>query len=229
MTKKLDYGEFIKPTDLVFDVGANVGEKTAEFLKFGATVICFEPNVEAIGILYQKYYADPRVKIEPIGLYDREDILQFYPAAETGQSTFSLELIEKAPWFPREHWKPPVQVHVSTLDIMFKKWGVPKFIKIDVESSEERVLVRMDKLARALSFEFYPTDKFRGERVRCIELLTKLGYHKFNYIINSSVDGESDEYRFDDWVDRETLLAGLDEEPRRPRLEWGDVYTMRDK
>src|SRR5271154_272335 len=37
------YKQFIKPGDLVFDVGANIGVKTAAFLAAGARVIAVEP------------------------------------------------------------------------------------------------------------------------------------------------------------------------------------------
>ena len=38
------YQQFIKPNDLVFDVGANMGNRTKLFLKLGAKVIAFEPQ-----------------------------------------------------------------------------------------------------------------------------------------------------------------------------------------
>src|SRR6266481_9284314 len=38
------YRQFIQPGDLVFDVGANIGGKTAAFLSLGARVVAVEPN-----------------------------------------------------------------------------------------------------------------------------------------------------------------------------------------
>jgi hypothetical protein len=41
------YRRFIRPGDLVFDVGANVGKRSAVFLDLGATVVAIEPNPRA--------------------------------------------------------------------------------------------------------------------------------------------------------------------------------------
>ena len=38
------YRQFIKPGDLVFDIGVNVGQKSEIFLALGAAVIGVEPN-----------------------------------------------------------------------------------------------------------------------------------------------------------------------------------------
>jgi len=229
MTKKLDYGEFIQSGDLVFDVGANVGVKTSEYLALGATVICFEPSSEALEVLRSRYGNNPRVVIEPVGLYDHEGTRRFFPAKVSGQSTFSRAYIQNSPWFPPEHWKTTYFVKVSTLDIMFKKWGVPRFLKVDVESSEVEVLSRMNWPVDALSFEFHVGEQWKKGSTWCVNFLhDKFGYRKFNYIVNDTIDGvgiESNEYRFDDWVDKDTHLAALNEEPRHSGMNWGDVYA----
>src|SRR5437016_2352920 len=41
------YAGFVSPGDLVFDVGANIGENTSIFLDLGAEVIAVEPLSEA--------------------------------------------------------------------------------------------------------------------------------------------------------------------------------------
>src|ERR1051325_7606598 len=38
------YKQLINPGDLVFDVGANLGNRTKAFLKLGAHVVAFEPQ-----------------------------------------------------------------------------------------------------------------------------------------------------------------------------------------
>jgi 16S rRNA A1518/A1519 N6-dimethyltransferase RsmA/KsgA/DIM1 with predicted DNA glycosylase/AP lyase activity len=40
--------EFIKPGDLAFDIGANVGNKTETLLSLGATVVAFEPQPSCV-------------------------------------------------------------------------------------------------------------------------------------------------------------------------------------
>jgi hypothetical protein len=38
------YGRFVKPGDLVFDIGAHVGDRVAAFRRLGARVVAVEPQ-----------------------------------------------------------------------------------------------------------------------------------------------------------------------------------------
>ena len=38
------YGNFVRPGDLVFDVGAHVGDRVASFRRLGARVVAVEPQ-----------------------------------------------------------------------------------------------------------------------------------------------------------------------------------------
>src|SRR3954471_20046 len=49
------YRQFIKPGNLVFDVGANVGNRVEVFLKCGAKVIAVEPQPNCVDILKGKF------------------------------------------------------------------------------------------------------------------------------------------------------------------------------
>lgn len=49
------YKLFVKPGDLCFDIGANVGRKTDIFLKLGAKVIAVEPQPEYAQFLKNKF------------------------------------------------------------------------------------------------------------------------------------------------------------------------------
>src|SRR5512141_1741668 len=49
------YGDFVRPGDLVFDVGAPVGDPVASFRRLGARVVAVEPEeamVRALRLLY---------------------------------------------------------------------------------------------------------------------------------------------------------------------------------
>ena len=49
------YREFIRPGDLVFDVGAHVGDRIASFRRLGAKVVAVEPQHAMAGILRLLY------------------------------------------------------------------------------------------------------------------------------------------------------------------------------
>ena len=49
------YGQFVQNGDLVFDVGAHVGDRVASFRRLGARVVAVEPQeamVRALRLLY---------------------------------------------------------------------------------------------------------------------------------------------------------------------------------
>ena len=49
------YGHFVRPGDLVFDIGAHVGDRVASFRRLGARVVAVEPQpamVRALRLLY---------------------------------------------------------------------------------------------------------------------------------------------------------------------------------
>jgi hypothetical protein len=45
------YGAFVSAGDLVFDVGAHVGNRTAVFLELGARVVAVEPQAQCVAEL----------------------------------------------------------------------------------------------------------------------------------------------------------------------------------
>ena len=59
------YKKFINPNDLVFDVGANVGNRVGAFLKCHAKVVAVEPQPYCVKILREKF--DDKITIEPVG------------------------------------------------------------------------------------------------------------------------------------------------------------------
>lgn len=49
------YRQFVKSGDLVFDVGANVGNRTAVFLRLGARVVAVEPHASCVAELTNRW------------------------------------------------------------------------------------------------------------------------------------------------------------------------------
>jgi len=61
------YGQFVHANDLVFDVGAHVGDRIAAFRRLGASVVAVEPQPALIKTLRLLYGFDRAVTIEPAG------------------------------------------------------------------------------------------------------------------------------------------------------------------
>src|SRR5436309_3245329 len=57
--------EFVRPGDLCFDVGANVGRKTEAMLRLGARVVAVEPLPECVRELKALYGNHPGFTLVP--------------------------------------------------------------------------------------------------------------------------------------------------------------------
>ena len=60
------YSQFVPNGGLVFDIGANIGNRIEIFLEIGATVIAVEPQAACVAILKEKF--GNKISIEQTGL-----------------------------------------------------------------------------------------------------------------------------------------------------------------
>ena len=214
------YSQFIKDGDLVFDVGAHVGDRVASFSRLGARVVALEPQPAMVAVLKLLHGRNPAVTIEAVAV-SREAgsaSLMINPGNPT-VSTASREFVRaahNAPGWEAQRWTKTVQVPVTTLDALIGKHGKPAFIKIDVEGFEAEVLAGLSQPVRALSFEFttIQSDVARA----CIERCRALGLTRFN-----SALGESQVLSHEQWVDGDVMTAWLAALPHSANS--GDIYA----
>jgi hypothetical protein len=70
--KMLDfYRTLVSPGDLVFDIGANYGNRAKVFSEIGALVIAFEPQPVCLEYLKAFFWMEKSVLIEPVALGER--------------------------------------------------------------------------------------------------------------------------------------------------------------
>src|ERR671937_1208282 len=62
------YGQFVQPGDLVFDIGAHVGDRTAAFRRLGARVVAVEPQPALVRTLRLIYGRDRAVAIDAMAV-----------------------------------------------------------------------------------------------------------------------------------------------------------------
>ncbi len=140
--------------DLVFDVGANNGDKAWVFRQISNRVVCVEPDAGSFTVLSARYGRDPRVFLERAAVGDREGELTLFVEAEG--SAFNT-VSEKWKHVILEEHKPhnfqEVTVLVTTLERLIAKYSVPDFLKIDVEGYELPALLGLNRLIPVISFE----------------------------------------------------------------------------
>jgi FkbM family methyltransferase len=203
-----------RPGDLIFDIGANQGVKTDIFLRLGARVIAVDPDEVNRAILeekFVKYRLVPKsVVIVQKAASDRNaSEMMWIDEPGSAMNTFSQKWVEAlrtdGTRFGRTlNFVQSKQVITTTLEELFTSYGVPFFIKLDIEGHEIMALRGMRRPVPYLSFEVN-LPEFRAEGLECIELLSRLeASGQFNYAIDCRQGLVRKE-----WLGREAFVALL--------------------
>src|SRR5215510_15984308 len=214
------YRRFVQPGDLVFDIGAHVGDRIRVFRRFGARVVAVEPQPALVKTLKLIYGRDRAVAIEPVAVGRQAAMLDFRvnvdnPTVSTASDAFR-RAANGAPGWEGQAWTRTIRVPATTLDALLTRYGEPAFIKIDVEGLEAEALAGLTRPSPALSFEF--TTIQRGVAADCIDRCARLGYARYNGVL-----GESRTLVHDDWVSADEIDAWLRALP--PSANHGDIYA----
>lgn len=221
-TQRMDRlnASFVKLGDLTFDIGAHVGDRTASFRRLGASVVTLEPQPSVFRALRLIHGRDPKITL-----------LQTAAGAEVGDidihlnsrnptvSTASQALIDAAPHvaaWADQAWDDPIRVPVTTLTQLIETYGIPSFIKVDVEGHEAAVLDGLSTAVPALSFEFTTIQKDVASA--CLERLSALGDYEFNLSL-----GEDHALRLTAWTTANAMDAMIQALPMSANS--GDVYA----
>jgi FkbM family methyltransferase len=214
------YGRFVRAGDLVFDIGAHVGDRVAAFRRLGAKVVAVEPQPALAFTLGVMFGRDGSVVLERVAVGRNTGDVRLLvnvdnPTISTASDAF-VHAAQDAPGWQGQTWDKSIRVPMTTLDALIEKHGVPAFIKIDVEGFEEEVLMGLTRPVAALSFEF--TTIQRDVARACVDRCVALGLTLFNAAI-----GESQETG--DWRSAGAIGQWLDELPHEANS--GDVYALR--
>lgn len=217
------YRAFIAPGDLVFDVGAHVGDRTRAFAALGARVVALEPHPDLAARLRREFKGLDTVDVVEAAVGEAPGratlhISRATPTVSSLNAAWTVRVAARNDGFSHVHWDRPVEVRVETLDTLIARHGVPSFCKIDVEGHEASVLAGLGRAAPAVSFEFV-AGALDGAAA-CVHRLAALGHYEFN-----AVAGEDRRFLWPGWRSPDAVLdwlaAGAD------GLASGDIYARR--
>lgn len=214
------YRQFVQPGNLVFDIGAHVGDRVAAFRRLQARVVAVEPQPALVKTLRLLYGRDAKVTIEATAAGRHSGFTELSvnldnPTVSTASAEF-IAAAAGAPGWEGQTWDKRLRVPVTTVDALIARHGMPAFIKIDVEGFEAEALAGLGQAVRALSFEF--TTIQRDVAHACLEHCRALGYVLFNATL-----GESQTFAHNNWIDANAIARWLDALP--PAANSGDVYA----
>jgi FkbM family methyltransferase len=216
------YARFVAPGDLVFDVGAHVGDRVGAFRRMNARVVAFEPQPALARTLKLLYGRDDKVVIEPVALGSVSGTIELKlnlenPTISTASDDFVAAAKGALGW-DDQTWSKCIRVPITTLDAAIARHGVPSFIKIDVEGLEAEVLAGLSGPVAALSFEF--TTIQRAVALAALDRCVTLGFQDFDTAL-----GESQRLVFGAWQSADTIRDWLTALPDSANS--GDVYAVR--
>jgi FkbM family methyltransferase len=214
------YAQFVTAGDLVFDVGAHVGDRVAAFRHLGARVVAVEPQPPLVTVLKLLYSRDPSVAIEPLALGREPGTVAIKvntdnPTVSTASHAF-IAAAGGAPGWEGQRWTKSIDVTMTTLDRLIARHGMPAFAKIDVEGFEAEALAGLTQPIPALSFEF--TTIQRDVAQACLRRCQALGFTRYNAAL-----GEIQALVHASWQDAVEIgrwLAALPAE-----VNSGDIYA----
>jgi FkbM family methyltransferase len=185
---------------LIFDVGANRGHKTDIFLKLGAHVVALEPDEANLRILARKYQGGlwkRPVTIIGKAVSDSARVETLWVASPgDGLNTLSEKWVRTLKENPgklgaRVDFNSRQCVETTTLAWLIEAYGMPSYIKIDVEGHEPQVLRGLPCPVPTVSFEAN-LPEFRPEASECIAILDRLSPNgRFNLSSSDTYKGFS--------------------------------------
>ena len=213
--KSHDVTKLLNSGDLFFDIGAHLGNKSKQFLDKNLKAIMVEPLPQCVEQLKIKFENRNNVEIiqKAVGKTTKKMTLEVNTKMPT---TSTMAKHWKSGRFSNEKWDQKITVEMTTLDHLIKIYGLPKYIKIDVEGFELDVLLGLSQKAGIISFEF--TSEFLDQTIKCLDHLKKIGYHEYNFSI-----GERRKF-YSHWSNTEDLIQKLRNEIKNDKLLWGDIY-----
>ena len=207
------YQSFLPECKLIFDIGANDGHKTVVFSKIAAKVVACDPDPYNIAILTTRFRNHKNINIEPLAITDHIGESSFY-VQQPGSALNSINpqwknILEQQ---NNNRWQEAIQfsdtvipVKTTTLDALIAKYGIPDFIKIDVEGNELNVLKGLSHSVKYISYEVL-LPEFIDDAIKAMDLISANNNAVF---LNYAVEEKLILPEFLNYSDFKLLLLGI--------------------
>jgi FkbM family methyltransferase len=209
------YSQWLQPGDLVFDIGAHVGNRTRAFVALGCRVVAVAALLRVLaGRVPDVTVVEAAVAERPgrarLAVSDRN------PTVSTITEAWREARGQEA-GFAGIEWNRVIDVEATTLDALIAEHGEPAFVKLDMEGGEVAALRGLTVPVKGVSFEYL--GGALDAAAACASHLASLAPYRFNWSA-----GESSRLGSDTWLDHRGLIAQLS---GTAPADHGDVYARR--
>lgn len=218
------YTRFVRPGDLVFDVGAHVGNRVRALKALGCHVIAIEPQPDCVRLLNVMFRDTDNVRVVESAVDNFTgkkslSISELNPTMSTLDQKWK-EARRQEQDFSTVQWNRTLEVSTTSLDALIVKYGIPVFVKIDVEGAEPQVLEGLSTPLQVVSFEYIPNAL--EHVIDSVDRLNALGNYEFNWS-----PGETYRLANERWLGQDELLRTL--KTTTAKNGSGDVYARLEK
>lgn len=184
----------------VFDMGAHMGEDTEYFLRRGYRVVAFECNPELVASLAETFAG--AIREGDLILVDKAIArtagkVSFYAHANSVWGTTSADWSERNQKFLNSAVTQTVEVNSITPNECFAKYGIPHYLKVDVEGMDHAILEALLWFKSRPAYISIESEKVHWKvMLREFEVFEQLGYTRFNI-----VDQRWNRFKTTTWTD----------------------------
>tara|TARA_B100000029_G_scaffold21830_1_gene22014 strand:- start:772 stop:1515 length:744 start_codon:yes stop_codon:yes gene_type:complete len=204
LQKEFDfYQTFLTRNKLIFDLGANLGDKSHILLKFTDKIILYEPEEDLFERLKFRFRKNNKVVLNNLLISDFVGDVVFNSVV--GNEAYSSILDNYIENFT--HLKKSLVIKKikksSTLNFEINKYGIPYYIKIDCEGAENLILKNLKYDIEVISFEAN-LPIFLNQTIEIINYLK----NNFNRCFNIRKEGEFN-FLFKSHLNSEEIIENL--------------------
>jgi len=180
---------------LIYDIGMHTGKDTEFYLKKGFNVVAIEADyslVEQAKLKFKDELASGQLVIVPMAIAPKgTSEIEFYINNDKDDWGTALPDWNRS---MNDNFRQ-VKVKAIQLESIIEQYGVPYYMKIDIEGSDIlclKSLLNIQAMPDYISIELNTPNNFVDKKIDCLEilsLLSALGYKKFK-ISDQSKNGE---------------------------------------
>tara|TARA_R100001143_G_C3349583_1_gene128747 strand:- start:338 stop:1039 length:702 start_codon:yes stop_codon:yes gene_type:complete len=230
--------------NLIFDIGANVGEYLQEMMRRnpGCKFVAVEPQVTLFNKLISDFDSSVVTAYNKAVSSSEGTATLFHCKEDTSISSIDSDFLSKSCFAASEkiingkafkdhyNFGDPIEVETITIDSLIETHGVPDLLKVDIEGHEYEAFLGLTQKIPLVTFEWH--EPLRDKIVKSVEYLSSIGFTLFSteiwYVSKEYHDEEITDYKpiddfvslFNEYLDRDVPDINDREWTQRSGMVW---------